>query len=391
MCSTLGRIRFEKIIFRAASNDGPFSMKAYVIIFLVGLMACREATPVKPFVFPEEEKVSLLFCGDIMQHFPQILSAYDSVRKEHNYMNSFKYMANYWLQTDFTIANLETTLSDKGFSGYPRFCSPWQLVRDMHRCGITTFVTANNHCCDQGEQGIKKAIHYLDSLHIEHTGTFSDTASYQDRFPLYLEKGKFKIALLNYTYGTNGLPVPKGCVVSLIDTSRIKRHIQKARQDSASNIIVFMHWGYEYHSTPNATQKKLNEWLHRQGVDIVIGSHPHVVQPAEYAINGKDTVGITVYSLGNLISNQHYRYTDGGISVRLTLTRKADGLFSYRMKYLGHYLYRPYENGARKYYIVPEPMADSIVKGNYSISSKKYFLHLDSLLKQIEKIKEQNR
>lgn len=128
-------------------------------------------------------------------------------------------------------------------------------------------------------------------------------------------------------------------------------------------------------------------------IDIVIGSHPHVVQPAEDCDkSGKDTVGITVYSLGNLISNQHYRYTDGGISVRLTLTRKADGLFSYRMKYLGHYLYRPYENGARKYYIVPEPMADSIVKGKlFHFQAKNNFLHLGSLLKQIEKIKEQNR
>ena len=364
-------------------------MKIYILLCFTCLCSCKRSVPVsEPFHFPEQEEITLIFNGDIMQHMPQVFSAYKVTAAEYNYLSTFKYMAHYWTQADFSIANLETTLSDKDFSGYPKFRSPWQIVRDLHQCGVTTFVTANNHSCDQGEYGIKETIYYLDSLQIDHTGTFTDSIDYKKRVPLYLKKGKFKIALLNYTYGTNGLPIPEGCIVSRIDTNRILQEITKAKRDSASNIIAFMHWGYEYHTRPNTQQKKISQWLHHQGVDVVVGSHPHVIQPMEYITSGKDTVGITVYSLGNLISNQRHPYTNGGISVRLTLSRKSDGNCRYRMQYISHYSHRPYEREGRKYYIVPEAMADTILKGTHAVSGKKYFFHADSILDSAEKIKE---
>lgn len=324
--------------------------------------------------------ISLFFCGDIIQHLPQIYDAHTPSEKDYKYLKCFRYIAPYWHDSDFVIANLETTLSDKEFSGYPRFSSPWQIARDLQRLGVTTFVTANNHCCDQLARGITKTIYYLDSLGIAHTGIFMDTLSYKKRNPLYLRKNGFKIALLNYTYGTNGLPIPKGFVVSLIDTTVIKRDIRQAQRDSATNIIAFMHWGYEYHTSPNKEQKALATWLHAQGADIVIGSHPHVVQPLEYVLSGQDTTGVTVYSLGNFISNQTYQGTDGGICIRLTLTRPKAAGTRYFMETIKFYTYRPYEEGRTRYYVVPEALADSVVKDYHLTKSKRFFRRTDSIL-----------
>ena len=360
-----------------------------LLILLLGitffLPSCREEK--KPIKIDHTIEIpaapgtlSLFFCGDVIQHLPQIYSAHEPSEKDYNYLKCFRYIAPLWHDSDFVIANLETTLSDKEFSGYPRFSSPWQIARDLQRLGVTTFVTANNHCCDQLAQGITKTIYYLDSLGIAHTGIFMDTLSYMKRNPLYLQKDGFKIALLNYTYGTNGLPVPKGFVVSLIDTAVIKRDIRQAQRDSATNIIAFMHWGYEYHTSPNEEQKTLAAWLHAQGADIVIGSHPHVVQPLEYTLTDKDTTGVTVYSLGNFISNQTYQGTDGGICVRLTLTQPETGRTRYTMETIKFYTYRPYEEGRLRYYVVPEILADSVVKDYHLVKSKRFFRKTDSIL-----------
>ena len=221
----------------------------------------------------------------------------------------------------------------------------------------------------------------MDSLGIPHTGTFTDTLNYKKRHPLYLQKDGFKIALLNYTYGTNGLPVPKGFVVPHIDTTTIKQDIQLARRDTATNIIAFMHWGYEYHNFPNKEQRALSKWLHEQGADMVIGSHPHVVQPIEYYTSDKDTLGVTVFSLGNFISNQSQQGTEGGICIRVTLTKPRNHPVRYQMEPIKFYMYRPYEEGRRRYYVVPENLADSVIKDFHLTKSKSFFKKTDTILK----------
>ena len=354
-------------------------------IFFLLFTSCKEKKSSVQTDLPSEfphspQTLTLLFCGDIMQHLPQIHSAHEPSEKDYKYRKCFKYIAPYWADADFVIANLETTLGNKDFSGYPRFCSPWQIARDLHQLGVTTIVTANNHSCDQLGKGIANTIYYLDSLKIPHTGTFTDTLSYQKEHPLYLKKNGFKIALLNYTYGTNGLPVPKGFVVPHIDTTVIRQDIQRARRDTATNIIAFMHWGYEYHSLPNKEQRTLGKWLHEQGADIVIGSHPHVVQPIEYYIPDKDTLGVTAFSLGNFISNQSQQGTEGGICIRLTLTKPRDLPVHYQMKPIKFYMYRPYEEGRRRYYVVPESLADSVMKDFHLTKSKNFFRRTDSIL-----------
>ena len=339
----------------------------FCIVFLL-FTSCKEKKPPVQTDYSlklphPSQTLTLLFCGDIIQHLPQIYSAHEPSEKDYKYQKCFKYIAPYWADADFVIANLETTLGNKDFSGYPRFCSPWQIARDLHQLGVTTFVTANNHSCDQLGKGITNTIYYLDSLGIPHTGTFTDTLNYKKRHPLYLQKDGFKIALLNYTYGTNGLPVPKGFVVPHIDTTAIKQDIQLAHRDTATNIIAFMHWGYE------------------QGADMVIGSHPHVVQPIEYYTSNKDTLGVTVFSLGNFISNQSQQGTEGGICIRVTLTKPRNNPVRYQMEPIKFYMYRPYEEGRRRYYVVPENLADSIMKDFHLTKSKNFFKKTDTILK----------
>ncbi len=363
------------------------STKIQVLLYLPLLLftACQEKKTLDAINYPQEQHdsiqtITLLFCGDVMQHQPQIQSARDAAGKDYKYKKCFQHIAPDWIDPDFVIANLETTLGNDDFSGYPCFRSPWQLARDLHELGVTTFVTSNNHCCDRQAKGIASTIHYLDSLKIPHTGTFIDTLSYQTHAPLYLEKEGFKIALLNYTYGTTGIPVPQGFFVSLIDTNIIKQDIQHARRDSATNIIAFMHWGNEYQHFPSSEQLLMGKWLHEQGVDLVIGSHPHVVQPIEYHTRNNDTTGITVYSLGNFISNQSQPGTDGGICVRLTLTKPWCHATRYHMETIKFVMHRPYEEGVRQYYVVPENQADRVLVGNQLAKSKRFFKATDSIL-----------
>ena len=178
-------------------------------------------------------RVRLCFIGDVMQHEPQITGAWDEEAQDYDYMPCFRYISPYWQEADYVIGNLETTLSDKGFSGYPQFCAPWQLARDLRRAGVDILTTNNNHSCDKGGTGVRKTIYYLDTLQIPHTGTFADTLGWVRESPLYIRHGGLKIALLSYTYGTNYLPPGKGQVVSMIDTFHIARQIMKARLDSA--------------------------------------------------------------------------------------------------------------------------------------------------------------
>ncbi len=352
--------------------------------FLYLLLALPYYTLAQPWIARDtvsgQDSIHLFFVGDIMQHDAQLKGAWDPVAKEHNYLHCFQYIAPYWQKADYVIANLETTLSNKNFSGYPQFCTPWQLARDLKRSGLDIFTTSNNHSCDKGASGIRNTIYYLDSLNIPHTGTFNDTTSWKTRHPLYIRKGQFKIALLNYTYGTNGIEVTQGQVVSMIDTFHMAREIEKARLDTATNIIVCMHWGIEYETTPNAEQKRLAAFLHKAGADIVIGSHPHVIQPLEYHIEGNDTTGVTVYSLGNFISNQSKRYTNGGLGISLNLKRKH-GKTRYSMQYLSSYVYRPVEaDSTRRYYIIPEPEAAHILGEHDKDLYRQFFDDTDKII-----------
>jgi poly-gamma-glutamate synthesis protein (capsule biosynthesis protein) len=285
-------------------------MRYYFLVLLVTTVSLASAQ--------DTTRLSLLFAGDVMGHDSQIASAFDASSKSFDYTSCFAGIKPYIEAADLAIANLEVTLAGRPYTGYPQFSSPDALAIALKEAGFDALVTANNHCVDRGKGGLERTIAMLDSFNIPHTGTFVDTVSRMNDSPLLLEKNGFKIALLNYTYGTNGIPVPKGSIVNLLDTAIMRKDIQKAKEITPDLIIVFTHWGLEYQSLPNKNQKDITELCFRLGVDLVIGAHPHVIQPMEWR---KDSDQFVAYSLGNFVSGQRKRYTDGGCMAYIELEK----------------------------------------------------------------------
>ena len=304
----------------------------------------------------EENEVSLLFIGDIMQHGPQIRAAYIDSLDTYDYTSCFAPIAPIAKANDFTIANLELTLAGEPFSGYPQFSAPDQLANAIKETGIGYLVTANNHSCDRHKKGIERTIYVLDSLGIPHTGTFTDETNRAKNNILWLEKNGIRIALLNYTYGTNGIPAPSPTIVNIIDSVTIKADIKAAQQLNPDKIIIFTHWGDEYQMLPNAFQKLYANLCLKYGADYVIGSHPHVLQPMERfydTVSKKENV--VVYSLGNFVSNQRERYKDGGAMFKLVL-HKDPTTGSTQIKQSGYFLTwvdKKEVNGKNSYAIYP--------------------------------------
>jgi len=268
--------------------------------------------------------VSLLFIGDIMQHDSNIAAAYDVVNKKFDYSACFQYVAPILRSADLAIGNLELTLAGSPYKGYPQFSAPDELVKELKRAGIDVLVTANNHSLDRGRKGLERTLAVLDTLQIPHTGTFKDSIQRAAVYPLLIQKNGFTFSLLNYTYGTNGIPVTKPNVINLIDTLRMKKDFAKARAQQADAIVVFLHWGAEYQSLPNKEQKKLAALCFREGATLVIGAHPHVLQPMEW---NKEKNQLIAYSLGNFVSGQRPRYRDGGAMLWIEMEKiKQDSI-----------------------------------------------------------------
>jgi len=282
------------------------------------------------------DTITLLFAGDIMCHKPQVISA--QTDSTYDFLGWFKHIKPIIERSDIAFANLETTLSSTGrYSGYPRFKSPDELAYAIEKAGFDVIVTSNNHSNDTGPKGVLHTIDVLKSLGLQQTGTFKSTIEKELFYPLVFEKAGLKIALLNYTYDTNGVPTRAPALVNLIDTLAIKKDIRQAKLANPDLIISFMHWGYEYHPKPNLKQIRMTKMMIREGVDHIIGAHPHVVQPVEN-LDGH----LVAYSLGNFISNQRKKLTDGGIMVQMTVIKDNEGtrLFDWRYIPIWRYIKR---------------------------------------------------
>ena len=294
-------------------------------------------------------RVSLLFMGDIMGHDTQISAAWNDSLKKYDYSDCFTLIVPIIDDADFPIANLEVSLAGPPYKGYPQFSSPDELADAIWDAGIKTLVTANNHCYDRHKQGMERTIDVLNKKGFAFTGSFKDSVDRQKRNVLRLEKDGIKLAILNYTYGTNGIQVKSPNIVNYIDTAVIRKDIIEARKLTPDKIIVFLHWGYEYQTTPHKHQLELNAFLKKQGVDIVIGSHPHVVQPVQWD-KGEHFV---VYSLGNFISNQRTAPRDGGVMVRLELAKVNNQTFVEDAGYYLTWVYAPRVNGDKSFHVIP--------------------------------------
>uniref|UniRef100_UPI00404A4B73 CapA family protein n=1 Tax=Flavobacterium sp. TaxID=239 RepID=UPI00404A4B73 len=300
------------------------------------------------------DSLSFVFIGDIMGHEPQINAAFDKETNSYNYDAVFDEVAPIIKNADFAIANLEVTLAGKPFSGYPQFSSPDALAVSAKNSGIDVLVTSNNHSCDRGKKGILRTIQVLDSLKIQHTGTFKDSLDRVQNNLLVLSKNNIKVGLLNYTYGTNGIETPKPTFVNRIDTTMMLSDIKKAQNAALDKLIVVIHWGEEYQSQPSKNQTDIAEFLFKNGVDIIVGSHPHVLQKMEYLPNvGAQKERLIAYSLGNFVSNQRTRKRDGGAIFQFTIVKRNNKVNISSSGYYLTWVNKPLINDSVKFQVIP--------------------------------------
>ena len=299
------------------------------------------------------QQVDLLFAGDIMQHEAQLKMARQS-DGEYSFSYCFRHIKEFVRSADISVANLETTIGKSGYSGYPSFCAPDSFLHAVKDAGFKVLLFANNHCMDKGKRGALHTLDMLDSLQIAHCGVYRNAKEREERYPLIVEEKGVRVAILNYTYSTNGREIPSPMVVNLIDKETIARDIQSAREKRADAIIACMHWGDEYVSLPPQRVKELGDWLIEQGVDHIIGNHPHVVQPLE--IRESSTTpdrNVVAYSTGNLVSNMSLRRTDGGMMIAMKLMKILNYTRPRDVRYLLTWIAPKSEEGKRDFTIYP--------------------------------------
>ena len=273
-------------------------------------------------------KAELLFAGDAMQHQAQLDRARElGGGNSYDYSDCFSLIAPEIMKADYAVVNLEVPLGGgPDYSGYPCFSAPDSYAVALRDAGFDMMLTANNHCLDRRDKAARRTLLALDSLGIDHIGTYHDAAQRDSLVPFIRNINGFKVGFLNYTYGTNGILPNDGVEVALINKEKIHDEIQKTRDAGAEILVVAMHWGIEYVLLENGVQRNLANFLVDEGVDMIIGGHPHVIQPMKVVRNekeGKDV--LVVYSLGNFISNMKTADTRGGALVRATITRDSNG------------------------------------------------------------------
>ena len=274
----------------------------------------------------DNPNLSIMFIGDIMQHEMQLKKAWNG--EEYDYKKFFKYIKKDLKSVDFCVGNLETVFGGGLPSGTEPFNSPDKLAYNLINSGVNCLVTANNHSTDMGTQGVARTIDVLDRYGIRHTGTFK---SNENISPLFLEKNGITVSILNYTYGVENMRQPKPHVVNFIgdesdipefdlhpkniNFKKIGLDINGAKKNS-DKVVVFFHWGDQYKIEPNENQVSLKEFCFLKGADIVIGAHPHVVQPSFW---DKKNDTYVAYSLGNFMAYQSLPNTSKGMVVKINI------------------------------------------------------------------------
>lgn len=283
-----------------------------------------QSRPEEPEPAPEPTVSHLMVAGDVMSHMPITNDAYVEADGTYDYSHMLQFAARQLEQADYAVANLETVLAGgPDYSGFPAFNSPDELAYDVKEAGFDLLSTANNHTRDRGMDGIYRTLDVLDQAGLAHVGTYRSQEERDEQSGIYVaDVGGISVAFLSYTYGLNGfrLDSDKMYAVNLFnldyyttlanpDYELLQSDLEAARALDTDLIAVMIHWGVEYQNAPNGHQTNLAQFLVEQGADLVLGGHPHVLQPYETISvtgwDGQEREGFVCYSLGNFISNQY--------------------------------------------------------------------------------------
>jgi len=267
--------------------------------------------PFPKTVLNAPDTVSMIIIGDVMMHAKQL------VRDHHPFMER---IAPALREADWAVANMEFPLGGEPYAGYPAFSTPdyyaWYAGDD---CGIDVFLTGNNHVLDRGSRGLKRTLDVYekirDSLGVLQTGAGRNQQELDETYPLILSRRGIRVALVNFTYGTNTGPDTDWPKVNRMHKEEISAAIRSAREQGADFVIALPHWGTEYQLLHDASQASWAKWLVSQGVDAIVGSHPHVIQDTTH-IQGVPVI----YSLGNAISNMSIINSRLGLAATIRFT-----------------------------------------------------------------------
>lgn len=286
-------------------------------------------TAPQKLLFPLYDTITISFIGDVMQHLPQVTTAKavaskskdssalqtksanvtitnqstaikaqspkaalqsttasSSAAPQYDYTNTFKYIEERIAEADYMVANMELTIGTPPYSGYPQFSSPPDIAIQAQKVGIDLFMMANNHIVDKGKKGLERTFSLYRQLGVQTVGVYENASAEEKDNPLIVNIKGVKFAFFNFTYDTNGIPVPAPYIVCQEDTAHIKKVVQRARAKGADFIIALPHWGLEYHLQQSKDQQKLAEYMLGLGVDAVVGGHPHVTQPVTVTAHG---------------------------------------------------------------------------------------------------------
>lgn len=260
--------------------------------------------------------------GDIMYHMPLYKYNYDATTGLYSFNTYYQKVSEYLKGADLVIGNFESTVNpNKPISGHPMFNTPPEALNYLKDFGFDALATSNNHCLDSGYEGIQTTIDSIEKANLKHFGTRRENSK-----PLIITTNGIAVGLLSYSEMFNGLDglVPKDKLyeISPLQEDLILGDIQNLKSLGADYIIAYPHWGVEYTSEPSETQKYFEKFLLDNGVDAVLGSHPHVLQRAELKDNK-----FTIYSMGNSISNQRQQWightgVESGVFVELNLIKQ---------------------------------------------------------------------
>jgi poly-gamma-glutamate capsule biosynthesis protein CapA/YwtB (metallophosphatase superfamily) len=296
---------------------------------------------------------TLAAVGDVMMHDLQVRSARGADGR-YRIEDAFAPIADHIASADVAFANLEAPLAgeDMAYAGYPTFNAPRALARALVHAGFDVVQTANNHCMDRREKGLLRTIEALDAEGLLHVGTRADPA---EAPALWLEIAGVPTAWLAYTFSTNGIPLPPGreAIVGHLDGEQMLADIAAVRDQGAELVVIGCHWGIEYRHEPEAETVTLAQELIEGGADVILGGHPHYVQPYEVVTAEDGREGFVVYSLGNFLSNMRKRYQDAGMILRLTFeTAPGAGVALADVGYVSTWVDTSDETGAVHHQVV---------------------------------------
>lgn len=272
---------------------------------LEGILGTSHSETQESEAEPEPETMQIVMVGDMLMH-DKIIESGKQEDGTYNFDHLFTYVAEFISSADLAIANQETIMGGPsyGYTGYPSFNTPYALADAEVKAGFDVLLLATNHTLDKGKNGVLNCMDYLDTNYptLGYVG-INHSQDEQDNNIFTYEANGIKVAILNYTYGTNGnsLPSDMPYLVNLLDEDKVRADIRKA-EEIADFTIVCPHWGTEYRLEEDSSQQRWANIFLEEGVDLVMGTHPHVIEPIQWLTDENGNEMLVYYSLGNFVN-----------------------------------------------------------------------------------------